>query len=63
MTEGEWHEHMRPYYEAQVEEHDLAHLGRYLAEHSFDEEQVDGFDGGLDIVFAGIDALLARHRS
>jgi AcrR family transcriptional regulator len=63
MTEGEWHEHMRPYYEAQVEEHDLGHLGRYLAEHTFDEEQVDSFEGGLEIVFAGIDALLARHRT
>jgi AcrR family transcriptional regulator len=61
MTEAEWHEHMRPHYEAQVEEQDLGHLGRYLAEHSFDEEQVDGFEGGLAVVLDGIEALIARQ--
>jgi AcrR family transcriptional regulator len=63
MTEREWHESMRPHYEAIVEQEDLSYVGRYLSEHSFEEADVDAFETGLALMLAGIDALIAQHAT
>jgi len=61
VSEAEWHASMRPHYEAIIEDEDLAYIARYIDEQGFESGHGNSFESGLELVFAGIDAIIARH--
>jgi AcrR family transcriptional regulator len=63
MSESEWHEQLRPHFEALIEAEDLGYLARFIDEQGFEPRHGKSFESGLELVFAGIDALLARHAT
>lgn len=63
MSEAEWHEQMRPHFEALIADEDLGYLARYIDEVGFEPHHGNSFESGLELVLAGVDALLARHAA
>jgi AcrR family transcriptional regulator len=63
MSEAEWHDQMRPHFEALIADEDLAYLARYIDEKGFEPHHGNSFENGLELVLAGVDALIARHAT